>query len=157
STEPLTPFWQGIHSIRAAMRAQLYEKFTQREAWRRIRHSPGHNLTGASLFFDIDTRARSQFSGDQWADCVSLSPPPQPDIVRLPTKSHIDRAPLSAPRIRTRHLVRKEVAHAQPRLCTASSAMANYGSNGLSQKIRPLIWKSRYSFAQNAAMCTRSR
>jgi hypothetical protein len=30
------------------------------------------------------------------------------------------------------------------RLCTASSAMANYGSNGLSQTIR--IWKSKYSF-----------
>src|SRR5271157_1218334 len=97
STELLTPFWQGIHSIRAAMRAQLYEKFTQREAWRRIRHSPGHNLTGASLFFGIDTPARSQFSGDRWADCVLLSPPPQPDITASIKRPSPSQTPAASP------------------------------------------------------------
>ncbi|MGO9006459.1 MAG: hypothetical protein ACLQB4_11950 [Beijerinckiaceae bacterium] len=58
-------FRQGVRSIRAVMGAKLYEKSTQREAWHRIRHSPGHNVTGASLFFGADSRAQAQFSGDR--------------------------------------------------------------------------------------------
>src|SRR5271165_981351 len=41
--------------------------------------------------------------------------------------------------------------------CTANIAAVSCSSNGLSQAIRSLIWKSRYSCAQNAAMHTRSR
>src|SRR5271166_905689 len=90
---------------------------------------------------------------------VTIAAPDQ--SVRLPTKSDIDRAPLSAPdsdeATRTKGSGICATSSSPRRLCTVSSAMANYGSNGLSQKIRPLIWKSRYSFAQNAAMCARSR
>ncbi len=84
--EPLILFRQGVRLVRAAMRAQLYEKSTQREAWRRIRHSPGRNLTGASLSFGIDTRAPGQFPGNQWADCVSLSQTPFLDGAPIPDK-----------------------------------------------------------------------
>src|SRR5271165_3033597 len=120
------PIAKSIHLISAAMRAQLYEKFTQREAWRRIRDSPGHNLTGASLFFGIDTRARSQFSGDQWADCVSLSPPPLPDITASIKRPSPSQTPAASPSsCRFSKLLILSVCYNQPRQTKASGFPRN--------------------------------
>ena len=43
------------------------------------------------------TRARSQFSGDQWADCVSLSPPPLPDITASIKRPSPSQTPAASP------------------------------------------------------------